>query len=96
MKKINLDIPEVAVREIRHTLCNVARNDDDKNHKKYDAADFVRKFTDAAALFGDKRTVLRLGNDVLRTQDERRHEQQPGMHGLLSCCGLRQPAGGPG
>ena len=41
--------------------------------------DFIRKFTDAAALFGDKRTVLRLGNDVLRTQDERRHEQQHGQ-----------------
>ena len=66
----------VAVGEVRHALCDVARDDEDEHDDEDDVADLVGEFAEAAALFGDERAVLGLGDDVLRAQDERGHEQQ--------------------
>ena len=66
----------VAVGEVRHALRDVARDDDEQHEDEQRTADAVGEIAHAAALLREERTVLRFGNDVLKAQDERRHEQQ--------------------
>ena len=67
----------VAVGKVGHALADIARNDEQQHQHGQRNADFIRKFAHLAEA-RQKRPVRRAVDDVLKPQDERRHEQQYG------------------